>query len=156
MLPKLIPLLWPNNINLRPFVEILGQDRVNETDAKRIQPEAKFAELVDESLLPGWGLRHLFVSFYFEMPAITEAEMHQYALASMFRITSANTGMFMNGIITGPLDAWKDFIMWATREDASQYLRAYANKMYEFLRQFSSFRDLKMKALRDQTYALTM
>lgn len=155
MLPKLIPLLAPN-INLRPLIEIVGQERVNEIDSKRVQPEVKFAELVDDALLPDFGLRHLFVSFYYEMPFVTESELRQFPANQLFVITSVETGMFVKGIITGSLPLWKEFILWATREDASQYLRAYANRMFDTLRQFSMFKDLRMKALKDQTYALTM
>jgi len=151
---KLNPITLPG-IDLRAFVSLVGQDKVNEVDANRtLPPLSKFAELVDSAFLEGYAYWHIYQAFYFEVPFVVESEIHQYQHASRFRLSCAGDSLLVKGLISGPYDLWKDFLVWATTEDRSQYMRNFANALFVYFRQFPYFQDLRISNFRDQTFGL--
>jgi hypothetical protein len=141
---KIVPIQLPT-INLRPFVDIIGQNKVNEIDMKSLQPVAKFSAVVDESLSEDWGYRHLFVTFYLEIPLNLDIELRQWQYANNFRISFINKGFMAVGLLSGPLDLWLAFFQWSAVAELTPMFHAL---VAEFFKTFKEFPKFNYKAVR--------
>lgn len=152
--PKVILIAQPS-IDLRPFVELVGQSVVNDIDSKRIQPVAKFAELVDDLLSDSVDpYAHLHATFYLEMPTELEYQFREYPFINAFRFTMNLSKMMSHGFMTASFDQWMAFIKWSSSETCSKYVRAYGNTMFRLLSHHSYFQKLKPSELFDKTFKL--
>ncbi len=137
----LVPLLSPN-IDLAAFRRIVPPALVNEVDAKLLPPAAKFAALVEASLQPDWAYWHLYEAFFFRMPAQTILEMDGFPHARMFRLTVQGDGLSAEGIVSGPLDLWKEFLQWAANPNNSEFMVVFAKALYGYFRKYDYFKTL--------------
>lgn len=154
MMPRLMLINQPS-IDLKTFVELVGQDAVNEVDRKQIQPVAKFAELVDESLSEDIdAYAHLYLAFYIEMPAELEVEFRMYPYINLFRFTMRLEKFMSQGIMSGAFDQWMGFMKWASRRESSKYLRAYSNQLFRLVSHHKFFQSLQSSEMPDKTFCL--
>ena len=144
---KIVPVIVPN-INLRPFVDIIGQSKVNEIDMKSLQPVAKFSAVVDESLSEDWGYRHLFVTFHIEVPFSIDVEFRQWQHSNHFRITYIGKGLMVVGLLTGPLDLWLEFFKWAAVAELTPMFHAFVAALYPTFKEFPKFNNALVRTSR--------
>lgn len=108
-------LITEPTIDLGRFRKLIGN--VNELDSLNLPPHAKFGRAVDELLdkdqFDGMGVKHLFYCFYFELPYNCVLDMQNYEAAALFRLSTIVENVMCRGMITAPLDMWRDFIRWA-------------------------------------------
>lgn len=135
---KVIPLAVPA-INLRPFVDVIGQNKVNEIDIKSLQPIAKFSEAVVESLSEDWGYRHLFATFHIEVPYTIDVEFRQWIHAHNFRVSLINRGLMVVGLLSGPLDLWLEFFQWAMVAELTPMFHAFVSALHAVFKEFPKF-----------------
>lgn len=143
---KLIPITVPA-IDLKQFNGVLDKNIVNEIDGNpRLSPLGKFAEAVNE-LLPGAAYRHIYQAFYCELPLTAFVEISNYRLG--FHISGTYSGLMWVGIISGPFDLWKEFLVWATSPDQSEFVQHTGNALFNYFRQFPYFQDFKVQTGRN-------
>jgi hypothetical protein len=109
-----VTLVTQPQIDLSRFAKLVKS--VNEIDALRLPSHQKFGraveELFDEDQLEQPGERHLCYGFHFELPFNLMLEVQNFKFYSYFRLTLIQQGMIVKGIITGPLDLWRQFCEW--------------------------------------------
>jgi hypothetical protein len=153
MIPfKAIPVTSPA-VDIGLFRNVVSPEIVNTVDGKRnIQPLSKFAELVEESLLDNIDpYEHIYQTFYFELPVETFIHAVNMKLLS---ITAEQGGFITKGYMSASLAKWVKFVVDASIEDQSQYLRLFANQVYNSLRNFPPFQNLSFLSLKDKTFSL--
>lgn len=137
MEPQIIPLNG-SIVNLHNFVQIVGKDKLNEIDGKAIPPAAKFADLVDISLYGEIklalkvGYDHIYQSFYFKLPAKVEMGFRQFAQYNQFNITCHYEGMLVEGIISGSLTLWNQFVNWLKQSEELTVFATVFNLYFKF------------------------
>jgi hypothetical protein len=149
---KAIPVTTPG-IDLSLFRNIVSVECVNEVDARRnTQPLSKFAELVESSFPDDIDpYQHIYQSFYFELPCQPFLELTNMQLLST---TSVMEGLVAKGYLSASLATWVEFVTRASKESCGQYLRVFANQVFNVLRNFPPFQVLKFQSYRDQTFGL--
>lgn len=153
MLPiKAIPITTPT-FDLGQFRNILSADVVNDIDGKRnVQPLSKFAEAVEESFSDHIDpYQHIYQTFYFELPGQPFCELSNLALLST---TVTTEGLIVKGYASASFATWVEFVILASTEDGSQILRLFANMVFNAMRNFPPFQNLKFQSFRDKTFGL--
>lgn len=149
---KLILLNQPS-IDISPFNQVVAKSTVCDVDTKRISPIGKFVELVNEALLDGdVAYAHLYLTFYFQLPQNIVVELSRFG--NGLNVTAYPDNFFATGLLSGSFTKVRQFLLWATREDQSQWLRGFANVMYGLLRQYHYFQTLTSHDLADRTFML--
>lgn len=135
---KIVPVSVPT-INLRPFVDIIGQNKVNEIDIKSLQPVAKFSEAVVQSLSEDWGYKHLFVTLHIEVPYPIDVEFRQWSHSNHFRVSYINKGLMIVGLLSGPLDLWLEFFSWTAVAELTPMFHTFVAELYKTFKEFPKF-----------------
>lgn len=144
-------------IDLRAFVQVVGQDEVNRADVARVDVPAKFADLTskcfDNRFQPGY--EHLYLSFYFELPLMLDGMLREYIGLNLKHMAEYN-GMMSQGIVSGSFVDWRRFLEWCTNEDRELSLRKFGNWIYEsHFRSYAFFAGFTRTNLTDKTFMLT-
>ena len=111
----IIPISFPG-VDLTAFVPIFGQETVNGVDAKKVQPIAKFDELLRKLILAE-PTRHLYQAFYVVFPIQIENQFRNYKGYSKFEITVANEAFSFTGVMSASFETWKDFIKYLKADE---------------------------------------
>ncbi len=151
---KFVQIAGPQ-IDLRAFVEIVGQAKVTEVDSYRIEPVAKFADLTTECFDNRFhaGYEHLYLSFFYVLPLELDGHLRDYV--GMI-VTGEPAGMTVRGIMSGSFVDWAHFLKWATSEDRELSVRKLGNYLFDtFFRQYSFFAGRPRTNLSDSTFMLT-
>lgn len=107
-----VRLIVEPSIDLGRFRDLLKD--VNAIDLIHQPPHVKFERAVDKLLdSDALGFKHLFYGFYFELPYTTMLDLQNYDAFAYFRLTLVIENVMCHGIITAPLDMWRDVIRWA-------------------------------------------
>lgn len=139
---KVVPVVIPN-IDLRQFITLLSADAVNAVDVKLKGPTEKFSALADDLLYKGFGERHLHYTFYVELPVFWTTIMDSFPQSQMFRRTTITEGMMVHGLISGPLDVWRNLMLWILNDENGKSLRDFAKIIMKTL-PFQNDNELRM------------
>lgn len=111
-----VQLLTQPAVDLRRFTGLLKD--VNSIDAKAIPPRDKLRLALDDLIdRDDEGQKHLFYSFYLELPFPAMIEMSNFPLWSYMRTSYLVQSITVKAIITAPLDLWREFNKWAQESD---------------------------------------
>ncbi len=106
----IIPITFPG-IDLKAFVEIFGQNVVNQIDVKKLSPTGKYEELLEKLIPQRMPQRHLYQSFYIVLPQTVETQFRNFKAYSKFEITVTSQNQFaFDAVMSGSFETWKDFI----------------------------------------------
>lgn len=141
---KVVPVVIPN-IDLRQFITLLSADAVNTVDTKIKGPTEKFSALADDLLYKGFGERHLYYTFYVELPVHWSSFMDAFPGSQQFRRTSIAEGMMIHALISGPLDVWRTFMLWVLNDPNGIMLRDFAKVVIKTL---PLQNDVELRAIR--------
>lgn len=151
---KFIQLSGPS-LDLRSFVDIIGQDRVNEIDILKTDHVGKFSDMANDCFdnRYGIGYDHLYLSFFFEVPLQLDGYLREY---TGLKVTGELTGMMSRGIMSASFVDWNRFLKWCTSEDRELSVRKFGNFLFEtFFRKYSFFAVRTRTTLKDKTFMLT-
>ncbi len=105
-------------IDLSPFNELIGKDKVNKIDSTSKQPINKFVDAVDEVLPDGeHAYRHIFQTFYVDVPLYLVGLIDSFPQAQLMVKDYEVGSMTAQGLITASHATWKDFLSWASSEN---------------------------------------
>lgn len=123
--------------DLRPFVQIAGQEIVNKIDAEQRQPLGKWVEMVDELLDLGVGWGHVFQSFYFEAPVTLLSDLMFFSKEIQISIT--RNQFMVKGILTASFETIASIIH-RYKLETDDTLRKFSELMYSAMRHHDYFR----------------
>lgn len=121
---KVVPVVIPQ-IDLRQFIGPLSADEVNAVDVKRLGPTEKFSVLADSLLFKGFAKRHLYYTFYVELPVHWTSIMDAFQFNQQFRRTCLAQGMYIHGLISGPLDIWRALMIFIANDENGVLLKEF-------------------------------
>ena len=150
---QFVPVIAPA-FDLRNFIDIIGQQSVNEADSRKADAVAKFEDVFSATFVDkvGFAYKHLHLTAFYELPIPFEGMLREF---SDMHITCEYTGMMVRGYMTASFYNWRKFLEWASNEDRELSVRRFANWIHETcFSKFAFFSHMPRTNLNDKTFML--
>jgi hypothetical protein len=143
---KLVPVSTPfvDISHLRPLI---STEIINQVDAKKITPLEKWSELMDTLEMQGEQFRHIYQSFYFQVPPGTYSDLVSTQLLSF---STYSEGLLICGLVSASFHNWVECIVELTKASEDSVTRVFGNLVYDTLKNLPPFKALKFQ----QNYSL--